>query len=124
MTTKARSKDKGPQSYVVERIVTSRKEKNSTVYLIKWKGYSDSQNTWEPLKHLSMCGEMVDEFNRAKRIKRARELDDCTNHGDSRNIASMVPSDQSEMHSSSSGEVHEIFDAGCRHHYAKEQSQV
>ncbi|EFX65065.1 hypothetical protein DAPPUDRAFT_265287 [Daphnia pulex] len=30
----------------------SRKYKNKTMYLIKWKDYSDAEKTWKPYSHL------------------------------------------------------------------------
>ena len=32
-------------------------------YLIKWKGYSDEDSTWEPLSHLKLILDEVKEFN-------------------------------------------------------------
>jgi chromobox protein 5 len=34
--------------YEIERIVDKRYRNNGIEYLIKWRGYPDSQNTWEP----------------------------------------------------------------------------
>ena len=38
-------------------------------YLVKWKGYSAKENTWEPAKHLEMVQDMVDEFEESKAEK-------------------------------------------------------
>jgi hypothetical protein len=32
-------------------------------YLIKWKGYPDSENTWEPLKNLTNCRLLLQSFH-------------------------------------------------------------
>ena len=33
-------------------------------YLIKWKGYSQDENSWEPLKNLSYVTDEVEAFER------------------------------------------------------------
>lgn len=38
--------------FEVEQIIERRKKGRGWQYLVKWKGYDDSQNTWEPLKNL------------------------------------------------------------------------
>jgi hypothetical protein len=49
--------------YEVETILSSRKHGSVTQYLIKWLGYDDSENTWEPVKHLKHCQQMLAEFH-------------------------------------------------------------
>ena len=46
--------------FVVEEILGKRGQK----YLIKWKGYPTSENTWEPLRHLTNCREKIQQFHR------------------------------------------------------------
>ena len=56
--------------YNVERILDKKTLHNGSFrYLIKWEGYPDSQNTWEPLDNLSSVKEMVDEFEDLLREK-------------------------------------------------------
>ena len=35
--------------YEVEDVVEKKTENNITMYLVKWKGFSDEDNTWEPI---------------------------------------------------------------------------
>lgn len=58
------------KKYIIEKIVDSKKD----FYLVKWEGYPESANTWEPKKRLKTdVPQLVKEFekdNRAIRIKR------------------------------------------------------
>ena len=36
------------EEYEVEAILDSRKKGQFIKYLVKWKGYSDTENSWEP----------------------------------------------------------------------------
>lgn len=49
--------------YDVERIVDSRIKNGKKQYLIKWVGYSESENTWEMEENL-MCGELLEEYKK------------------------------------------------------------
>ncbi|XP_028333345.1 chromodomain Y-like protein 2 [Physeter macrocephalus] len=65
--------------YEVERIVDKRKNKKGKwEYLIRWKGYGSTEDTWEPEHHLLHCEEFIDEFNglhlaKDKRLKSGKQ---------------------------------------------------
>lgn len=40
--------DEAPEEYVVEKIIDSRVKNGVKEYLLKWIGYDDKDNTWEP----------------------------------------------------------------------------
>lgn len=44
--------DDGEKLYIVEKIKGHRGKGKKKEYFIKWKGYPDKDNTWEPLKNL------------------------------------------------------------------------
>jgi hypothetical protein len=46
------------EEYEVEKIVDKRTKNGVTEYLVKWKGYEEDENTWEPTKHLN-CQDAV-----------------------------------------------------------------
>jgi len=49
--------------YQVERILAKRVQNGVVEYLIKWDGFPDSDNTWEPRDHLD-CRQMMEDFDR------------------------------------------------------------
>ena len=48
--SETRMTDESVDRYEIERIVEKRYRNARLEYLIKWRGYPDSQNTWEPCK--------------------------------------------------------------------------
>jgi len=53
------------ENYEVEKVVDDKTEKGKKFYLVKWKGYSDADNTWEPESSLS-CPDLVAKYNNSK----------------------------------------------------------
>ena len=53
----------GNEEFEIEAILTHRTYKNhETRYLIKWKGYVTSENTWEPKSNLSNAEEELNDY--------------------------------------------------------------
>ena len=52
--------------YEIEKILQARPTRNrkSTQYLIKWKGYPDSDNTWLPAKELTHAKDLLEQFTK------------------------------------------------------------
>ena len=48
--------------YYVEQILAHRKRGRTTQYLVKWKDYPDSYNTWEKEENLDNCQEKLDQY--------------------------------------------------------------
>ena len=55
---------------VIDSKVVGRGAKRSMMYLVKWKGYPDSENSWEPEANLERAQEEVELFHKARPRKR------------------------------------------------------
>merc|ERR1711973_91132 len=62
---KGKKKKKAEAEYEVENVVSKRETDEGKVeYLVKWKGWNASDNTWEPIENLESSQELIDEFER------------------------------------------------------------
>jgi hypothetical protein len=55
----------GEEEYEVERIDDVRKHYRKLQFLVKWKGWSNADRTWEPRENLEHAPEAINEFYKA-----------------------------------------------------------
>lgn len=62
------SSNGGEETYVVEKILNTRRRNGRREYLIKWEGWPVEDSTWEEERHCTHCQEAIDEFNRNRSL--------------------------------------------------------
>ena len=57
------------EEYEVEKVVDKRIHKGRVEYLLKWKGYSSDDNTWEAEDSLD-CAELLQDYEARRRLEK------------------------------------------------------
>lgn len=52
--------------YNIEKVVDKRVKGHKVFYLIKWEGFSEAENTWEPIENLQSCQHLIHSFERKR----------------------------------------------------------
>ncbi|XP_045784641.1 histone-lysine N-methyltransferase SUV39H2-like [Maniola jurtina] len=76
-TTPAAKKQKrqGPEEYIIEKIVDFKYESGQEMFYIKWKGWNNNANTWEPIENLDNCPDILKEFAENEELKHYDEME-------------------------------------------------
>ncbi|KAK6143112.1 hypothetical protein DH2020_023460 [Rehmannia glutinosa] len=58
--------------YEIEAVRRKRVRKGKVQYLIKWRGWSEAANTWEPVENLLQCSDIIDAFEESLKGGKSR----------------------------------------------------
>ncbi|KAL1547468.1 La ribonucleoprotein [Salvia divinorum] len=58
--------------YEMEAVRRKRVRKGQLQYLIKWRGWSEAANTWEPVENLLQCSDIIDAFEESLKSGKSR----------------------------------------------------
>lgn len=64
-----KEKQKEAEEFIIEKILKFKYENGSEYFFIKWKGWPNSENTWEPIEHLNNCLVILREFLYEQELK-------------------------------------------------------
>lgn len=56
--------------YEIEAVRRKRVRKGQLQYYIKWRGWPETANTWEPLENLQSCSDIIDAFEENLRLQK------------------------------------------------------
>uniref|UniRef100_A0A2S2NS21 Heterochromatin protein 1 n=1 Tax=Schizaphis graminum TaxID=13262 RepID=A0A2S2NS21_SCHGA len=93
-----KKRGKKNQEYIVEKILKKRTRYGKVEYFLKWKDYSDSENSWEPIENLN-CDDLVASYEAIIKNKPSTSIDfessdqyDGNNNDEQQKIAQKVVS--------------------------------
>jgi transposase InsO family protein len=67
LATNVEIEEEAENEYEVEDILSMKRVSGKPHYLVKWKGYDTSENTWEPIENLTDCRQLVQQFHQQEK---------------------------------------------------------
>ncbi|XP_030025476.2 histone-lysine N-methyltransferase SUV39H2 isoform X1 [Manduca sexta] len=72
---KKSKKIKDSEEFIIEKIIGFKYEFGKEYFHVKWKGWPDSENTWEPIEHLDNCPDIIKEFLITEESKNCNKIE-------------------------------------------------